>query len=37
MKKKIDWQLIEIIVLVGMMPAMIAFGAIFPSLFSDYR
>ena len=37
MKKKIDWQLIEIIVLVGMMPAMIAFGAIFPSLFANYR
>ena len=37
MKKKIDWQLIEIIVLVGMMPGMIAFGAIFPSLFANYR
>ncbi len=35
--KKIDWELIQIVVLVGMLPGMIAFGAIFPSLFANYR
>jgi hypothetical protein len=35
--KKIDWELIQIIVLVGMLPAMIVVGAIFPSLFANYR
>ena len=37
MKKKIDWDLIQAIILVGMMPAMIGFGAIFPGLFATYR
>ncbi len=37
MKKKIDYDLIQSIILVGMLPGMIAFGAIFPSLFATYR
>ena len=35
--KKIDWELIQILVLVGMLPTMIVVGAIFPSLFANYR
>ena len=35
--KKIDWDLIQIIVLVGTVPGMIFLGAIFPSLFANYR
>ncbi len=34
--KNIDWDVVQAILLVGMMPAMIVFGAIFPSLFASY-
>ena len=34
--KKIDWDVVQAIVLVGMLPAMLVFGAIFPTLFADY-
>jgi hypothetical protein len=35
-KKKIDWDLIQIIVLVTLMPVMILIGALAPSFFTDY-
>jgi len=35
-KKKIDWDLIQIIVLVSLMPFMILIGALAPSFFADY-
>jgi|TARA_B110000305_G_scaffold174662_1_gene193137 hypothetical protein len=35
-KKKIDWDLIQIIVLVSLMPVMILIGAFAPSFFADY-
>jgi hypothetical protein len=35
-KKKIDWDLIQIIVLVSLMPVMILIGALAPSFFTDY-
>jgi len=34
---KIDWELVQIMVLVGMLPAMIVVGALFPSLLANYR
>ncbi|MEY3586888.1 MAG: hypothetical protein RL696_515 [Actinomycetota bacterium] len=34
--KKIDWELVQSIVLVGMLPAMLIIGALFPSLFATY-
>ena len=35
-KKKIDWDLIQIIVLVSLMPAMLLVGALAPSFFANY-
>ena len=35
-RKKIDWDLIQIIVLVTLMPVMILIGALAPSFFTDY-
>lgn len=36
--KRIDWSVIQVIVLVGMLPAMLIFGALFFPLFSaKYR
>jgi len=35
-KKKIDWDLIQIIILVSLMPVMILIGALVPSFFTDY-
>ena len=37
MWKKIDWDLIQAIVLTMMLPAMLIVGAIFPALFVTYR
>ena len=34
---KIDWELVQIVVLVGMLPAMLIVGALFPSLLANYR
>jgi len=36
-QSKIDWELVQIMVLVGMLPAMIVVGALFPSLLANYR
>ena len=36
-RTKIDWELIQIVVLVGMLPAMLIVGALFPSLLANYR
>jgi hypothetical protein len=33
---KINWDIIQAIVLVGMLPAMLIIGALFPSLFATY-
>ena len=35
-RKKIDWDLIQIIVLVTLMPLMILIGALAPSFFANY-
>ncbi len=35
-KKKIDWDLIQIIVLVTLMPLMILIGALAPIFFANY-
>lgn len=36
--KRIDWTVVQVIVLVGMLPAMLIFGALFFPLFSaKYR
>jgi hypothetical protein len=35
--KSIDWDVVQIIILVGMVPGMIIVGAIFPSLLANYR
>lgn len=32
--KQIDWNVVQVIVLVGMVPAMILFGALFYPLFT---
>jgi hypothetical protein len=34
--KKIDWDVVQAIVLVGMLPAMLIVGALFPSFFTKY-
>lgn len=34
--KKIDWELVQILVLVGMLPTMLIVGALFPSLLAHY-
>jgi hypothetical protein len=34
--KKIDWDVVQAVLLVGTLPAMLIFGAIFPSLFANY-
>jgi len=36
-RQKLDWDLIQVVVLVGMMPAMLIVGALFPSLLANYR
>jgi len=36
-QSKIDWEVVQIMVLVGMLPAMIVVGALFPSLLANYR
>jgi hypothetical protein len=35
-KKRIDWDLIQIIFIVGTIPAMLLVGAFFPTLFRTY-
>ncbi len=36
--KKIDWTVVQVVVLVGMLPAMLIIGAVFFQLFSaKYR
>lgn len=35
-KKKMDWDLIQIIVLVSLMPVMLLVGALAPSFFANY-
>jgi hypothetical protein len=34
--KKINWDIVQAIVLVGMLPAMLIVGALFPALFAKY-
>ncbi len=34
--KKINWDIVQAIVLVGMLPAMLIVGAIFPAFFAKY-
>ena len=36
-RAKIDWELIQIVVLVGMLPAMLVVGALFPQMLANYR
>ena len=36
-RSKIDWDMIQILVLTGMLPAMLIVGALFPSLLANYR
>ena len=36
-RAKIDWELIQIVVLVGMLPAMLIVGALFPHMLANYR
>ena len=36
MFKKIDWDLVQVIVLVATMPVMLIIGALLPSFFADY-
>jgi hypothetical protein len=36
MKRKIDWDLVQIIVLVSLLPTMLVIGALVPSFFADY-
>jgi hypothetical protein len=35
-KKRIDWDLIQIIFIVGTIPAMLLVGAFFPTFFRTY-
>jgi hypothetical protein len=35
-KKRIDWDLIQIILIVGTIPAMLLVGAFFPTFFRSY-
>ena len=35
--KKIDWTVVQILILVGMVPTMIIVGALFPSFLANYR
>jgi len=35
--KQIDWEVVQILVLVGMVPTMIIVGALFPSFLATYR
>ena len=35
--KKIDWDVVQILVLVGMVPTMLIIGALFPSFLANYR
>jgi hypothetical protein len=35
-KRKLDWDLIQIIFIVGTIPAMLLVGAFFPSFFRTY-
>jgi hypothetical protein len=34
--KRIDWDVVQCIVIVGTLPAMLVIGAFFPSLFATY-
>ncbi len=34
--KKINWDVVQAIALVGMLPAMLIVGAIFPAFFAKY-
>lgn len=34
--KKIDWELVQILALVGMLPTMLIIGALFPSFLANY-
>ena len=35
--KKIDWDLIQVIVLVSTLPVMLIIGALLPSFFANYK
>jgi len=35
--QKIDWEVVQILVLVGMLPTMLIVGAMFPSFLANYR
>lgn len=37
MLKKIDWELVQIIVLVSTLPVMLIVGALIPGVFANYR
>jgi hypothetical protein len=34
--KKIDWDIVQSIIIVGMLPAMLIIGALFPQFFATY-
>lgn len=34
--KQIDWELVQILVLVGMLPTMLIIGALFPAFLTPY-
>lgn len=34
--KKIDWTVVQILILVGMVPMMILIGALFPAFLTPY-
>jgi hypothetical protein len=35
--KRIDWEVVQIVALVGTVPVMLLIGALFPSLLANYR
>jgi hypothetical protein len=34
--KKVDWDVVQVVLIVGMLPVMLVIGAVFPSLFATY-
>lgn len=34
--KNIDWDVVQALVIVGMLPVMLIIGAVFPSFFATY-
>lgn len=35
--KRIDWEVVQIVALVGTVPVMLLIGALFPSFLANYR